>query len=180
MRSTTYKLPYTLCNGRSKVKWSWSVVSDSLWPHGLQPTRLLHPWDFPGKSTGMGWHFLLQGIFSTQGSNPGLPHCRQMLYHLSHQGSLKGVNQSLFCVWTNLITWQEQTLHSPAPSAGQCLSLGCYNKSQTGWLTWQTLIPKPRESCLTLNPYKDPTPNPSALGIRSLGCEFGGIQKFNP
>ena len=50
-------------------------------------TRILHPWDFLGKSTGVGCHFLLQGIFSTQGSNPGLPHCRQKLYHLSHQGS---------------------------------------------------------------------------------------------
>ena len=37
-----------------------SVLSDSLWPHGLQPTRLLHPWDFPGKSTGVGCHCLLQ------------------------------------------------------------------------------------------------------------------------
>jgi len=45
------------------------------------------PWDFPGNSTGVDCHFLLQGIFPTQGSNPGLPHCRQMLYHLSHQGS---------------------------------------------------------------------------------------------
>ena len=41
-------------------KWSCSVVSDSLWPHGLQPTRLLHPWDFPGKSTGVGCHCLLR------------------------------------------------------------------------------------------------------------------------
>ena len=49
--------------------------------------RLLHPWDFPGKSTGVDCHFLLQGIFPTQGSKPGLLHCRQMLYHLSHQGS---------------------------------------------------------------------------------------------
>ena len=48
-------------------------------------TRLLCPWDFPGKSTGVGCHFLLQGIFPTQGSNPGLSHCRQTLYHLSHQ-----------------------------------------------------------------------------------------------
>ena len=40
------------------VKWSLSVVSDSLWPHGLQPSRLLHPWDFPGKSTGVGCHCL--------------------------------------------------------------------------------------------------------------------------
>ena len=42
-----------------KWKWSPSVASDSLWPHGLQPTRLLHPWDFPGKSTGVGCHCLL-------------------------------------------------------------------------------------------------------------------------
>ena len=42
-----------------KWKWSHSVVSDSLGPHGLQPTRVLHPWDFPGKSTGVGCHCLL-------------------------------------------------------------------------------------------------------------------------
>ena len=42
----------------------------------------------PGKNTGVGCHFLLQGIFPTQGSNPGLLHCRQTLYHLSYQGSL--------------------------------------------------------------------------------------------
>ena len=42
-----------------KWKWSRSVVSDSSRPHGLQPTRLLHPWDFPGKSTGVGCHHLL-------------------------------------------------------------------------------------------------------------------------
>ena len=50
-------------------------------------TRLLRLWDFLGKSTGVGCHFLLQGTFLTQGLNPGLPHCRQTLYHLSHQGS---------------------------------------------------------------------------------------------
>ena len=43
--------------------------------------------DFPGNSTGMDGHFLLQQIFPTQESNPGLPHCRQTLYHLSHPGS---------------------------------------------------------------------------------------------
>ena len=41
----------------------------------------------PGKNTGVSCHFLLQGIFPTQGSNPGLLHCRQILYRLSHQGS---------------------------------------------------------------------------------------------
>ena len=43
-----------------KWKWSLSVVSDSSRPHGLQPTRLVRPWGFPGKSTGAGCHFLLQ------------------------------------------------------------------------------------------------------------------------
>ena len=54
----------------------------------LQPTRLLYPWKFSGKTTGVGCHFLLQGIFPTQGSNLGLLHCRQFLYPLSHLGSL--------------------------------------------------------------------------------------------
>ena len=49
-----------------KWKWSRSVVSDSLRPHGLFPTRLLHPWGFAGKSTGVGCHFLLQGSTSLQ------------------------------------------------------------------------------------------------------------------
>ena len=45
----------------------------------VEPTRLLPPWDYPGENTGVGCHFLLQGIFLTQGSNPGLLDCRQML-----------------------------------------------------------------------------------------------------
>ena len=49
-----------------KWKWSCSVMSDSLWPCGLCS------WDIPGKSTGVGCHFLVQGIFLTQGSNPDL------------------------------------------------------------------------------------------------------------
>ena len=48
---------------------------------------VLCPWDSPRKNTRVGCHALLQGIFLTQGSNPGLPHCGQILYHLSHQGS---------------------------------------------------------------------------------------------
>ena len=48
------------------------VVSDSLRPCGLQPTRVLRPWDSPVKNTGVGCHFLLQGIFPTQRLNPGI------------------------------------------------------------------------------------------------------------
>ena len=53
----------------------------------LQPIRLLCSSNFPGKNTGVCCHFLLQGIFPTQGSNPGLLHCKQILYRLSHLGS---------------------------------------------------------------------------------------------
>ena len=69
---------------------SQKVMSHSLPSHGLQPARLLCPWDFPGKHTEVACHFLLQGIFPTQGSNGHLLHllhCREILYHLSHQGS---------------------------------------------------------------------------------------------
>ena len=45
-----------------KRMWSHSVMSDSQRPHGLQPTRLLHPWDFPGKCTGVGCHCLLRPL----------------------------------------------------------------------------------------------------------------------
>ena len=59
-----------------------SIVPDSVRPYGLQPLRLLCPWNSPGKNTGVGCHALLQGIFLTQGLNPGLLcllHCRQIL-----------------------------------------------------------------------------------------------------
>ena len=60
---------------------SCSIVSDSLWPHGLYS-----PWNSLGRNTGRGNRSLLQGIFPTQGLNPGLPQCRQILYQLNHQG----------------------------------------------------------------------------------------------
>ena len=66
---------------------SSSVVSNSLRPHRLQPTRLLCPWDFPGKNTEVGCHFLLQGIFPTQGSNPCLLHWQVASIPLRHLGS---------------------------------------------------------------------------------------------
>ena len=56
-------------------------------PMHCSPASLLSPWDSPSKSTGVGCHSLLRGIFMTLRSNPGLLHCRQILYHLSHQGS---------------------------------------------------------------------------------------------
>ena len=68
------------------AKSSHSVVSNYLSPHGPQHARFPRSWDFPDKSTGVGCHFLLQGIFSKKGLNLVLPHCKQMLYRLSHKG----------------------------------------------------------------------------------------------
>ena len=62
---------------------SCSVVSDSLQPHGLYSPR-----NSLGQNTGVGSLFLLQGIFPTQGWNPGLPHFRWILYQLNYQGSI--------------------------------------------------------------------------------------------
>ena len=68
------------------AKSSHSVMSDYLPPHVPQHARFPRSWDFPDKSTGVGCHFLLQGIFSKEGLNSVLLHCKQMLYHLSHKG----------------------------------------------------------------------------------------------
>ena len=71
--------------------------------------------DTPGKNTGVGCHALPQGILPTQGLNPGLPHCRWILYHLSHQGRL-GFNP-----WVRKIperrAWQPTPVFSPRESA---------------------------------------------------------------
>ena len=109
---------------------SCSTVSNSVWPHGLYPARLLCPWNSPGKNTGVGCHSLFQGIFPTQRSNPGLLHCRWILYYLSHQGSptqsiciyvfvymwkiLKemGIPDHLICLLRNLYVGQKATLRT--------------------------------------------------------------------
>ena len=69
---------------------SCSVVFDSLQPHGLY-----NPWNSPGQNTGVGSLSFLLWMFPTQGSNPGLPHCRQILYYLSHQGRLESILSEL-------------------------------------------------------------------------------------
>ena len=77
----TQNCEWMKCHWVVYLNESCSVVSDSLWPHGLSP------WNSPGQNTGVGSLSLLQGIFTTQGSSPGLPHCRRSLYQLSYKGS---------------------------------------------------------------------------------------------
>ena len=70
---------------------SRSVMSDSLQPHGL-----CSPWNSLGQNTVVGSLSLLQGIFPTQISNPGLPHCRQILYKLSHKGNTTALRNAIY------------------------------------------------------------------------------------
>ena len=82
-----------LVMGEAMHEWGQGVYVNSLKMKVTQscPTLRSHglysPWNSPGQNTGVGSFSLLQGIFPTQGSNPGLPHCRQVLYQLSHRGS---------------------------------------------------------------------------------------------
>ena len=90
-----------------KWKWSHSVVSDPQWPHGLQPSRLLHPGDFPGKSTGVGCHCLLLFILR----------CRLFL---------------VLFLYTDLLNshWISRPISgnwSTFESSSYCLQLGCYS-----------------------------------------------------
>ena len=83
------KMPYckcscAMCMFLSLVIQSCLTLSDTM---DCSPPGSSVLGDSPGKNTGVGCHAFLQGIFPTQGLNPGLPHCRQILYHLSHQGS---------------------------------------------------------------------------------------------
>ena len=82
--------------GKNRHSESCSVVSDS-----LRPYEVYSPWNSPGQDTGVGSLSLPQGIFLTQRLNPGLPHCRQILYQLSHKGSpLTGTKNGLSLAWS--------------------------------------------------------------------------------
>ena len=85
-----------LCVSMGAVQWCWAVNTTVTCTRSFPATRGIlggrgeNFWrrmDFPGKNTGVGSHFLLQGLFATQGSNPGVLCCRQIPYHLSHKGS---------------------------------------------------------------------------------------------
>ena len=106
----TSKIWQRSCDTGVKLRVNHSVMSNSLWPHEVWPARLLCPWDSPGKNTREGSHSLLQGIFPSQGSNPGLLHCRQILYRLSHQGS-PNLDKYLDKLWMPVLDsiWHRET-----------------------------------------------------------------------
>ena len=99
----------------------------------MRPHGLYRPWNSPGQNTGVG-SLSHQGIFPTQGSNLGLPHCRQILYHLSHPGSprilewgacpFKG-RRSRMCKDTCQINKKRKTTHF---NKGRCLEQAIYKR----------------------------------------------------
>ena len=104
-----------------KWKWSHSVVSDSLRPHGPQPTRLLHPWDFPGKSTGVGCHRLLRNKWIT-------PNKSKTEGKVTTAGIMRrnlGNSAILSYHFTNMVQWKEMKykVRSPAFMSSQILAL---------------------------------------------------------
>ena len=82
----------------------------TLWPHGLYS-----PWNSPGQNTGVGSLSVLQGIFPTQGSNPGLLHCRRIVYQLSHKGNPKWKWKSLSRVRLFETPWTIQSMEFSRP-----------------------------------------------------------------
>ena len=123
---------------------SLSVVSNSLRPHGLQPTRPLHPWDCLSKNTGVDCHFLLRRIFLTQGPNTCLLHCRWILYCLIHEGSW-------FCTsWLSIHKINISSVNVNLEKDGEYI-LGCQCKDALAYIkqrksshnTWKsTTVPK--------------------------------------
>ena len=81
---------------------SHSVTSDSLWLHGLYS-----PWNSPGQNTGVGSHSLLWNIFLTQGSNPGLLHCKQILLTAEPQGKPKNIGVGSLSLLQGIFLIQE-------------------------------------------------------------------------
>ena len=112
---------------------SHSVVSNSLRPYGLQLSRLLYPWDSPGKmlewvaipfsrGSSQPWDQIQgsnPGVFPTQGSNP---HCRQILYHVSHQGSPQALYTDTFIgtKYKAILFWRSKDFISVSPASKAC------------------------------------------------------------
>ena len=107
---------------------SHSVVSDSFQPHGLYS-----PWSSPGQNTGVGSRSLLQGIFPTQGLNPGLPHSRQILYQLNHQENPRILEWAAY-LFSRGSSWRRNW------TGGSCIAGGFFTSWAIGeaqrWGNW--------------------------------------------
>ena len=125
---------------------SCTDMSSSLWPHGLYPSRLLCPWDSSGKNTGGYSHSLLLGIFPTQGSNPGLLHCRQIIYCQSHRGRPCPIKHRLNLDWNLWEACSTRVWVGTMKNKPGC-ALSPQDSIFSECLMWKPFCPYPRE-CL--------------------------------
>ena len=109
---------YESCGSLCPIWWSWS---ESVWLFAIPGT--ISPWNSPGQNTGVGSLSLLQGIFSTQGSDPGLPHCRWIFYQLIHEGS--PVSNMLPFIFTPSVYTCHQMMTSISPPFWSGLVCDC-------------------------------------------------------
>ena len=128
----------------------WSLTR---WPRGLLPARPLCPRNSPGKNTGVDIHALLQGIFPTQGSNPGLPHCRQIL---SHQGS------PLILEWV-AHPFSRGSCWSRNPTGVSCIATSLYQLSFQGAHRHQSAHQAPPSMGFCRQEYWSGVPFPSPM-----------------
>ena len=141
--------------GSGLVAKSWLSRS-----HGPSPARLFCPWYSPGMNTGMGCHFLLQEIFPTQESNPGLLHCSQILYWLSyHEAHLwlmvESIMEKAMAPHSSTLAWEIPWMEEPGRLQAMGLLRVGHNWAASLWLftflhwrrKWQpTPVFLPRES----------------------------------
>ena len=120
-------------HGYSKWSESHSVMSSSLWPHGLYSPRT-----FPGQNTGVGSLSLLQGIFPTQGLNPDLLHCRQILLLAEPQGKPKNVGVDSLSLLQQIFLTEE--LNQGLLHCRQILCQLSYQGSPLGGTQWPRVI----------------------------------------
>ena len=143
--------------------WSLSCVRlfVTLW---TVAARLLCPWKSPGKNTGVGCHSLLHVIFLTQGSNPGLLHCRQILYHLSYQGSPVSSGSAVY--YRTWMIFQYATyafinitvlkLNEPSTDGSNvALLIGESNSTSTFWIFQLWICINPCITHSTIQPVHD-------------------------
>ena len=127
---------------------SHSAVSGSLPPHGLQPAGLLCPWNFPGRNTAVSCHFLLQGNFLTQGSNPRLLcllHWQADSLPLYHLGSPQTCTQMHSCTHTHTHTRARTHPQHGALPTERSLSLNLHLWTSTAFLP--LFGPRAKNSC---------------------------------
>ena len=144
-----------------------SIMSDSVRPHGVYSL-----WNSPGQNTAVGSLSLLQEIFPSQGSNPGLPHCMQILYQLSHQGS---PSSNWFCLCHN---YSSSGLRSSLPGDRTVL-LPVRMAAWRDNFTFQTEHYSSRleldflwEPWLLLNPLNSKVLNESHLLLEGVWCTW--------